>query len=85
VHAAPPWVTVKVWPAIVAVPVREVVAVLAAMLIVTVPLPTPLTPSVTLIHDVALDALHAQPPGLVTATLVRSPAATTVALVGLIE
>jgi hypothetical protein len=66
------------------VPVREVVAVLAATVIATVPLPLPLAPLVTVIQDVGLEAVHAQPFGLVTATLVDSPAATALAVVGLI-
>jgi hypothetical protein len=66
------------------VPVREVVAVLAAMLIATVPLPLPFAPLVTVIHDAGLDALHAQPLGLVTATLADCPAATALELAGLI-
>jgi hypothetical protein len=44
-------VTVKVWPAMITVPVREVPAVLAATLRPTVPLPVPLAPEVTVIHD----------------------------------
>ena len=78
------WVTVKVCPAIVAEPLRDVVAVLAATLIATVPLPEPLAPLVTVSHDAVLDALHAQPAGAVTPTLVDSPAAIAFALVGVI-
>ena len=40
-HGAPACVTVKVWPPIVSVPVREVVPALAATLKLTVPLPVP--------------------------------------------
>ena len=66
-------------------PVRELVSVLAATLIATVPLPLPLAPLVTVIQEVGLDAVQAQPLGLVTATLVDSPAATALALVGLMD
>ena len=65
-------------------PLRELVDVLVAMLIATLPLPLPLAPPVTVIQDVGLEALHAQPLGLVTATVADSPAATALALLGLI-
>ena len=60
-HAAAAWLTVYVWPAMVAVPVRGVVTVLAATVRATVPLPLPLAPLVTVIHDAVLAAVHAQP------------------------
>ena len=78
-------VTVNVWPAIVAVVVREVVAVFAATLSATVPLPLPLAPLVTVNHEAALDAVQAQPLNDVTATLVDCPAAAALKLVGLME
>src|SRR3954465_12280702 len=84
VHVAAAWLTVKVWPAMVAVPVRVVVAVLAATLIATVPLPLPLAPPGPVSHGAALAAVQAQPIGLVAATLAAWPAATALALVGLI-
>ena len=68
----------------VAVPVRDVVAVLAATARATVPLPLPLAPLVTVSHDAVLAAVHAQPVWLVTATLAASPAATALAEPGLI-
>ena len=37
------------------------------------PLPLPLAPLVTVIHEAVLAAVHAQPAGLVTATLSASP------------
>ena len=77
-------VTVKVWPAIVAVPVRCVVAGLAAMVMLTVPLPVPLAPAVTVIQAAPLAAVHAQVEAEVTLTLVDSPAAIEVLLAGLI-
>ena len=45
----------------VALPVRDVVAVLAATASATVPLPLPLAPPVTVIHDEPLDAVQAHP------------------------
>jgi hypothetical protein len=64
--------------------VRCAVPVFAAILIVAVPLPEPLAPEVTEIHEVLLVADHEQPLPAVTATVVISPAATTVLLVGVI-
>ncbi len=68
----------------VAVPVRADVAVLAATARATVPLPLPLAPLVTVIHEAVLVAVQAQLLWLVTATLAACPAATAVADVGLI-
>ena len=68
-------VTVTVCPAMVRVPVREVVAVLAATLRLTVPLPEPLAPAVTVIQVALLVAVHAQPVPAVTVTLLGPPAA----------
>ncbi len=45
---------------------RELVALFAATLNVTVPLPDPLAPAVTMIQLTVLDADHAQPPVVVT-------------------
>jgi hypothetical protein len=75
-------VTVKVWPAMITVPVREVPAVLAATLRPTVPLPVPLAPEVTVIHDALLVADRAQPVVPLTETLTPPPPAATVVLVG---
>jgi hypothetical protein len=83
--AAASCVTLKVWPAMVAVPVRALVAVFAATARLTVPLPLPLAPLATLSHAAPLDAVQAQPAGLVTATVSVSPAATAVPLPGAIE
>src|SRR6185436_18400522 len=55
-HEFPACVTVKVAPAIVSVPVR-LDPVLAVTLNVTEPLPDPVAPLVTEIHDALLDAL----------------------------
>lgn len=68
-------VAVNVWPAIVAVPDRVVVAVFAAMLRLTVPLPEPLAPPVTVIQDALLPAVHEHPAGAVTLTVPVPPAA----------
>jgi hypothetical protein len=64
--AAAACVTVKVWPPTVIVPVRWDVAPFMATLNVTVPPPDPLAPPVTTIQLTLLDALHAQPPAVVT-------------------
>jgi hypothetical protein len=77
-------VTVNVWPAIVTVPVRCAAAEFAAMVMLTVPLPVPLAPPVTVIHAALLAAVHAQLEVELTLTLVDSPAAMEVLLAGLI-
>jgi hypothetical protein len=69
VHATPAWVTVTVWPAIVNVPVRGVLAVFAAIDSDTVPVPLPVAPPVTVIHGSALAAVHEQPATEVTEML----------------
>jgi len=84
VQGAAACVTVNVWPATVAVPVRDVVAVFAAMLIATAPLPLPLAPLVTVTHDALLTAVQEHPARLATATLAVWPAATALALAGVI-
>jgi hypothetical protein len=61
-------VTVKVAPATVSVPVRGDVLVLAAKLTLVDPLPEPPLPAVMLSQDALLVAVHAHPPGAVTAT-----------------
>ena len=58
----------KVWPPIVTVPVRAP-AVFAATFSVTVPLPLPLAPFVTVIHVALLVAGREHPLGAVTVTL----------------
>jgi len=55
-------------------PVRGVIVVFAAMLYPTEPLPLPLAPLLTVIHDAELAAVHAQPVCDVTETVpVRAP------------
>ena len=67
-HAAPVWVTVNVWPAMVSVPVRELVLVLAVADQLTGPLPVPLA-GVHVNQLVALlDAVQLQPAPAVTLT-----------------
>src|SRR5438067_1472508 len=60
VEAAPAWVTVNACPAMLSVPVRELVLVLAATDHVTVPLPVPLA-GVQLSQAALLDGVQAQP------------------------
>ena len=72
-HEAPASVTVKVLPAIVTVPIRELLALLAATLICTVPLPDPEPPDVTVIHDALLVAVRLHPLVAVTAMLTDPP------------
>lgn len=78
----PACVTVKVFPAMVSVPLRLVVPVLAATLKVTVPPPVPAAPAVTVIHAALLTAVHAQPAAALTVVLAVPPAAGTDWLVG---
>jgi hypothetical protein len=63
---------VKVFPAIVIVPIRTG-PVLAATEYCTVPFPLPLEPPVTVIHESLLTAVHGQPVMLVTPTLPVEP------------
>jgi len=69
VHATPACVTVKVWPPMIIVPVRDVADVLAATLYVTVPLPLPLAPAATVSHAALLVAVQPQPLPAVTVTV----------------
>src|SRR5687768_6964613 len=62
-------VSVKVWPAMVIVPVREDVELLAATEYETVPLPVPAAPAVIVIHAALLVADHGHVPTALTATL----------------
>jgi len=76
VHGAPACVTVIVCPAIVIVPVRLLVSVLAATLYDTLPFPVPLAPAVIVIHGAVLAAVHAHDAAFaVTATVPAPPAA----------
>jgi len=70
----PACVTVKVWPAIVIVPVRELVELLVSTVYVTVPLPPPLPPEVIVIQPALLAAGQLQPVDDDTAALPVPPA-----------
>ena len=61
VDDTPDWLTVNVWPAIVAVPVRAAEDPFAATLISTVPSPAPLAPAVIVSHGAWLVAVHCAP------------------------
>jgi len=74
-------VTVTVWPAIIAVPVRAVVPGLASIVTVTDPLPLP-EAGPTAIHDAPLDAVQLQPAAAVTVTLAVPAAAGTESVAG---
>ena len=81
----PGCVTLKLCPAIVNVPVRGLILLLAAALNATVPLPLPLAPLVTVSQDVLLlTPVHAHPAGDVTSVEPVPPAAATEPLVGAI-
>ena len=62
-------VTVTVWPATVSVPVRGLVAVFAATLNVTVAMPAPVAPAVTVIQLSLLTATQVQLEPVVTERL----------------
>jgi len=81
-HAAAAWFTVKVFPAMVTVTERVVVAVFAAALNPVDPEPLPLAPLVTVTHDPPLTEVQPQPAVVVTATEPVPPAAGTDWLVG---
>jgi hypothetical protein len=86
VHGAAAWFTVNVWPAMVSVPARVVPLGLAAALKLTVPLPLPVAPAVTLNQLVLLlTAVHVQPVGAVTFVAPVPPLAMTDCDVGATE
>jgi hypothetical protein len=74
-QVTPAWVTVKVTPPIVSVPVRFVPAVLAAAVKLTVPFPDPDAPAVIVNQLSLLVAVHEQPVGAVTDVEPVPPAA----------
>ena len=74
-HDALGSVTMKLLPAMVSIPVRDVPVVFAAAVKPTLPLPLPLAPLVMVIHDAPLVAVHAQPVAVVTDTVPVPPAA----------
>lgn len=71
----PACVTVNVWPATVIVPVRVRPAAFAATLKPTLPVPLPVPPEVTVIHDALVTAVHAQPEVAVTVNELVPPSA----------
>jgi hypothetical protein len=83
-HGAAAWSSVKVCPPTVIVPVRAIVAVLAATAYDTAPLPSPEAPAVIVIHASLLVAVQAQPVAAVTVTVPAAPAATALAEAGAI-
>lgn len=84
-HAAADWVALSVWPAIVAVAERDPALFVAAES-VTVPLPVPDAPLVTLNHVVSFEvAVHEHQLPVVTATVPFPPLAENDCDVGVIE
>ena len=75
VQAAAACVTVKVLPAIVSVADLPGVAVLAAAVNPTLPLPLPVAPVEIVTHDAPLVAVQAHPAAAVTVTVPVPPAA----------
>ena len=73
--------TVKVWPARLRVPVRELVLVLAAADHVTLPLPVPLA-GVQVSQAALLDGVQAHPAPAVTLSVPLAPVAAAGALAG---
>jgi hypothetical protein len=67
-HGVPGWVIVKVFPAIVSVPVRDALLVFAATLYATFPLPVPVAPTPTVIQASLLTAVQLHPALAVTTT-----------------
>jgi hypothetical protein len=77
-HGAAAWVTVNVWLAIVIVPVRGLVAVLAAALKLAEPPPVPVAPLVSVSHPGSLlTPSHGQPACVVTVVRPEPPTAAT--------
>ena len=72
-RSSPRWRTAKVCPAIVSVPFRSSSSRFSATLNVTDPLPLPLAPEVTVIHDALLVAVHPHPLGAETDTPIPPP------------
>ena len=77
-QGAAAWVTVNVWSAIVSVPVRGLVAVLAAALKLAEPPPEPVAPLVSVSHPASLlTPVHGQPACVVTVVRPEPPTAAT--------
>ncbi len=75
VHAAPAWVTVNAWPAMVRTPVRLLWVLVGETATLTVPAPMPLAAEVTFSQLASVVAVHAQLESTVTDVLVAPPAA----------
>jgi len=71
----PDWLTVNVWPPIVAVPVRAADDPFAATAMSTTPSPAPLAPAVIVSHGAWLVAAHSQPPPACTVVETDPPPA----------
>jgi hypothetical protein len=85
VHGTPACVTVNVRPAIVSDPVRDAVAVFAPTAYAIVPLLDPLVAPLIVSHGLEEEAVHAQPAGIVIATLPCVAGDDTSALIGEID
>lgn len=64
----------KVWPAIVTVPLLGFTLAFAAIEHITLPGPLPLAPDVMLMNPALLIAVHGQPVGPLTMTVTEPPA-----------
>jgi hypothetical protein len=85
VHGAAACVTLKTSPAIVRVPERPLVCAFGATVKLTVPVPLPDSPAVTVIHGTADVAVHAHPPSDVTVARPDPPSEATDWLSGATE
>src|SRR6185312_13244974 len=72
-QGTPSCVALNVLPAIVTLPLRGVMPGFAAAFNVTVPVPDPVDPAVTVIHEALLVAPQVHPASAVTATVLDSP------------
>src|SRR5262249_13562738 len=81
----PAWLTLKVMPPAVIIPLRGVELAFADTEKFTVPLPVPLAPDVTVIQGKLLTADHMQPADAFTPKLPAPPPAPSDALPGLSE
>ena len=80
-HEMPAWLTVKVAPAIVIVPVRGVASGFGDTLYEMLPTPVPLPPSGIVIHGTELTAVHAQVLPVLIPTVLNADAAVSDTLV----
>ena len=82
VHAAAPWVTARVRPATVSVPVRGVVVGLASTVKLNQAVPVPELPVGMVIQGTSLEADQLQPVVVLTSALLADPAPPTVTVAG---